>query len=166
MALMALLLDNDEKIKRLQMASDRLGGDAELGRQLGYKNGVFVGHMLRGYRPITEKTIQKLLTIRKVADLFSWNANAGFNTAENEPMPPGFAEATEFHMPEPDLEVGRIEIKSRSRFIRPQAMGGQVERRLTRFLAVLFQLPESERDSALVAATEVLLDRLPPPPSA
>lgn len=38
------------------------------------------------------------------------------------------------------------------------------ERRLTRFLAVLFQIPESERAQALVAATETLLDRLPQPP--
>jgi len=58
-----------------------------------------------------------------------------------------------------------IDVKARAPIIRPQAMGSQVERRLTRFLAVLFQLPEAERDSALVAATELLLDRLPPPPS-
>lgn len=133
---MALLFDNEEKIKRLQMASERLGGDAELGRQLGYKNGVFVGHMLRGYRPITEKTIQKLLTIRKVADLFSWDANAGFKTAENESM--------------------RNE---------PKPISSETERRLTRFLAVLYQLPEDRRASALLIATEVLLDHLPPPPT-
>ena len=53
-----------------------------------------------------------------------------------------------------------------AKIVRPQAMGEAVERRLTRFLAVLFQLPEAERDRALVAATEVLLDHLPPPPSA
>ncbi|WP_313075809.1 S24 family peptidase [Melaminivora sp.] len=34
------------------------GGNAPLGRRLGYKDGAFVGQMLRGERPITEKTIE------------------------------------------------------------------------------------------------------------
>lgn len=43
-------------------------------------------------------------------------------------------------------------------------MSAQTEHRLTRFLAVLYQLPEEVRESALSAAIEVLLDRLPQPP--
>jgi hypothetical protein len=117
------------------MASERVGGDAELGRLLGYRDGAFVGQMLRGDKPITEKTLQKLLAIRKVSDLFTFNANSGFRTAENEPN------------------------------IRPP-IGDAAERRLTRFLAVLYQLPEDQRATALSLATEVLLDHLPPPPTA
>jgi transcriptional regulator with XRE-family HTH domain len=49
--------------------------------------------------------------------------------------------------------------------VRPQAMGTETEQRLTRFLAVLYQIPESGRAAALVAVTELLLDHLPPPPS-
>lgn len=82
-------------------------------------------------------------------------------TGEGEMVP---TQATEADLVMPDGR--RIEVKARAPIIRPQPMGDGVERRLTRFLAVLFQLPEAERDRALVAATEVLLDHLPPPPSA
>lgn len=71
----ALLLSNKERIDRLKIACDRVGGKAALGRALGYKDGAFVGQMLRGDRPITEKTIAALLDIKKVADLFSLAAN-------------------------------------------------------------------------------------------
>lgn len=47
----------------------------------------------------------------------------------------------------------------------PQPMEPATEQRLTRLLAVLFQIPEAQRDAALRAATEVLLDHLPPPPT-
>lgn len=134
---MALLLNSDERIKRLKMASERVGGDAELGRMLGYKDGAFVGQMLRGDKPITEKTVKKLMEHRKISDLFAWNASAGFGTAENEPV----------QVPQ------------------PAPMGDMTERRLVRFLAVLYQLPEDRRMAALSEATEVLLDHLPPPPS-
>ena len=135
MVQMAQLLDDSERQKRLKMACDRMGGTAKLGRMLGYTSGSYVSQMISGERPITEKTIKALLDIPKVADLFSWNANTGFRTAENEPMPA------------------------------PQPIGGETERRLTRFLAVLYQLPEDQRASALLIATEVLLDHLPPPPT-
>jgi hypothetical protein len=132
MVLMALLLSDDDRIKRLRMASERVGGDAELGRMLGYKDGAFVGQMLRGDKPITEKTINKLLSIRKVSDLFVFDANTGFKTAHNESM--------------------------------PLPMSPETDKRLTRFLAVLYQLPEDKRALALIEATEALLDRLPAPP--
>lgn len=53
-----------------------------------------------------------------------------------------------------------------AKVIRQEAMTTDTERRLTRLMAVLFQIPESRREAALVAATETLLDHLPPPPSA
>lgn len=36
------------------------GNKAELGRALGYRDGAFVGQMLRGERPITEKTVDQI----------------------------------------------------------------------------------------------------------
>ena len=51
------------------------------------------------------------------------------------------------------------------RLARPGPMGPETDQRLTRFLAVLFQIPEGRRSAALAAATEVLLDHLPPPPT-
>jgi len=46
--------------KRLDAASEKAGGKAALGRLLGYKDGAFVGQMLRGERPVTEETVLKL----------------------------------------------------------------------------------------------------------
>lgn len=45
------------RIKRLADMVEREGGKAAAGRKLGYKDGAFVGQMLRGERPITEKTV-------------------------------------------------------------------------------------------------------------
>lgn len=42
---------------RLQALATKLGGNAALGRKLDYKDGAFVGQMIGGHRPITEKTI-------------------------------------------------------------------------------------------------------------
>lgn len=36
------------------------GNKAEFGRALGYRDGAFVGQMIRGERPITEKTIEQI----------------------------------------------------------------------------------------------------------
>lgn len=48
--------------KRLQDFVDQkfAGNKAALGRALGYRDGAFVGQMLRGERPITEKTIDQI----------------------------------------------------------------------------------------------------------
>lgn len=46
--------------ERLEAAAEKAGGKAALGRLLGYKDGAFVGQMLRGERPVTEETVLKL----------------------------------------------------------------------------------------------------------
>lgn len=84
------------------MASERVGGDKPLGKLLGYADGAFVGQMLKGNKAITEKTIQKLLTIRQVADLFAWNPYAGFATAENEPL------GTEYRPSHDAIQIGKV----------------------------------------------------------
>lgn len=45
---------------RLAAAAKKVGGKAELGRLLGYKDGAYVGQMLRGDRTISEKTVAEL----------------------------------------------------------------------------------------------------------
>lgn len=77
MAMLPLMFSAEERIKRLQLASERVGGDAALGRMLGYYDGAFVGAMLRGTRPISEKTIRKMLEIRSLADLWQFSAVGG-----------------------------------------------------------------------------------------
>lgn len=46
--------------QRLDELSKKFGGKAELGRALGYKDGAYVGQMIRGERVITEKTIEAI----------------------------------------------------------------------------------------------------------
>lgn len=52
------------RIERLAAASKKCGGDAELGRLIGHQSGAQIGHMLKGRRPVTEKTVKKIETLR------------------------------------------------------------------------------------------------------
>lgn len=63
--------DGSWRVERLAAASEKAGGDSELGRKIGHQNGAQVGHMLKGRRPITEKTIQKIEAIRGFEGWFS-----------------------------------------------------------------------------------------------
>lgn len=56
--------------------------------------------MIRAERPITEKTLIALSSIREISDLFSFSTMSGFTIAENDaqldpafPLPPTVAEA-------------------------------------------------------------------------
>lgn len=51
------------RIQRLEDLARREGGKAALGRKLGYKDGAFVGQMLRGERPVSEKTVHAVHSI-------------------------------------------------------------------------------------------------------
>lgn len=60
------------RIERLQAAIDKLdeGNLQAFGRRMGWKDGSYVGQMLRGSRPITEKLIQRIEEIRGMAGWF------------------------------------------------------------------------------------------------
>lgn len=62
---------NEKRIKLLIEASRLLGGNAGLGRKLGFKDGSFVGQMINGQRPVTEKTYRKLTEIPELRTLFT-----------------------------------------------------------------------------------------------
>jgi len=47
----------DWRRQRLHEMALREGGNLALGRKLGYTSGAFIGQMLRGERPISEKTV-------------------------------------------------------------------------------------------------------------
>lgn len=51
------------------------GNKAALGRALGYRDGAFVGQMLRGERPISEKTISQIHALPGGAGWFSDDGN-------------------------------------------------------------------------------------------
>ena len=53
---------------------EREGGKAPAGRKLGYKDGAFVGQMLRGERPITEKTV---LAVHALSGYAGWFNEGG-----------------------------------------------------------------------------------------
>lgn len=67
--LQLLALDADARRVVLQRASERMGGKSELGRALGYRDGAFVGQMIRGDRQITEKTLRALAELRSMHNL-------------------------------------------------------------------------------------------------
>lgn len=60
----------EERVERLAAAAKRMGGNAQLGRALGYQDGAFIGQMLRKERAISEKTLVALAKLRPVASLF------------------------------------------------------------------------------------------------
>lgn len=72
------------RIDLLRLAADRIGGNAALGRALGYRDGAFVGQMLRGDRPITEKTLRALSGIHSLSNLLTRPP-----TANTNPSPAG-----------------------------------------------------------------------------
>lgn len=79
--------------ERLLELAEKHGGNAALGRLLGYKDGAMVGQMLRGERPITEKTIAKAQTLPGSAGWFdrqpSWPppAPSAVNEAVTQYLP-------------------------------------------------------------------------------
>jgi len=68
---MAYAIDPTVRIQLLEEAAKRLRGKASLGRALGYLDGAYVGQMIRGERPVTEKTLEAMAGIRELQDLFS-----------------------------------------------------------------------------------------------
>jgi hypothetical protein len=69
----------DWRLKRLAALVDAEGGKAPLGRKLGYKDGAFVGQMLRGERPISEKTVDA------VHDMLGYSGWFDRDTASSPP---------------------------------------------------------------------------------
>lgn len=59
------------RIQRLAALANEEGGKAALGRRLGYKDGAFVGQMLRGERPVTEKTVNAIHALQGYANWFA-----------------------------------------------------------------------------------------------
>lgn len=81
-----------ERIALLEQAVTLVGGKASLGRALGYRDGAFVGQMLRGERPITEKTLGLMRSIHALGPLFSGQQATG---APPPSDPPSITQALE-----------------------------------------------------------------------
>lgn len=62
---------NDRIVKLQRLLDAHFNGKKdELGKFLGYKDGAFVRQMLSGSRPISEKTVDKINSIKKFKDWF------------------------------------------------------------------------------------------------
>lgn len=87
----------DYRKERLQALVDQKfdGSKAALGRALGYKDGAFVGQMLRGERPISEKTVDQVhgLTVGK-----DWFTGPVTHPAAQEPP-------AAYHVHSPDQAI-------------------------------------------------------------
>lgn len=78
--------------ERLAAAAEKVGGSANLGRLMGYKNGAHVGHMLSSRRPITEKTISIIEGIHGFAGWFG-------RAHDDQPGNTSSGEDTPIHIP-------------------------------------------------------------------
>lgn len=72
--------------RRLAAASEKAGGDANLGRLLGYKSGQQIGHMRHGRRPVTEDTIEKIESLHGYRGWFDQDQAQGSAPAPT-PLP-------------------------------------------------------------------------------
>ena len=77
------------RIERLAAMVEREGGKAPAGRKIGYKDGAFVGQMLRGERPITEKTVMAVHALSGYSGWFNERPEdlASHPTADLTPSP-------------------------------------------------------------------------------
>lgn len=72
----------------LETAVTKVGSKAALGRRLGYLDGAFVGQMLRGKRPITEKTMASLLALPGMSRLTEASASTDAPSSAQQVSPP------------------------------------------------------------------------------
>lgn len=70
--------------ERLSALAERVGGKAALGKLLGYQDGAFVGQMIKGHRPISEKTV---LAVHAKPGLSGWFSST---TIDGEPKRQAF----------------------------------------------------------------------------
>lgn len=77
---------SDERNERLTALVAEFGGKAALGRKLGYRDGAFVGQMLRRERAISEKTI---LLVHALPGLDGWfgRVTPGAESSPSLPAP-------------------------------------------------------------------------------
>ncbi|CAK7026712.1 S24 family peptidase [Saezia sanguinis] len=69
---------------RLSELAKKMGGNTALAKRLGYTNGSHIGNLLNGYRPITEKFIDKTESQLRIPGWFSEEVVdvQGFNPAQ------------------------------------------------------------------------------------
>lgn len=83
-----MIEDSDEwRKKRMQDLADLHGGNAQLGRALGYTSGAYVRQMISGERAISEKTVKKIHHLKGCAGWFGEPAKKTEKSAPPAPSP-------------------------------------------------------------------------------
>ena len=97
-----MMEDKDQwRRDRLALLATAKGGKAALGRMLGYKDGGFVGQMIDGHRPITEKTVSAAEKLPGAAHWFdspiptNMGADEGQNTVKMLSLPSATTDRTD-----------------------------------------------------------------------
>lgn len=107
---------NDFRRERLEALADHMGGRAALGRALGYKDGGYINHMVKGLRPITEKTIE---AAEKIPGAQGWFSDSLYQErALSKELVTAISKL-------PPHELRRIENLLRGMLDLPQLRGGQ-----------------------------------------
>ena len=75
--------------ERLTELARKKGGKAVLGRLLGFRDGAYIGQMIDGHRPITEKMIDKVQALHGLGNWFFKDANQHYPLVAREPWPIG-----------------------------------------------------------------------------
>lgn len=74
--------------KRLTDLAREKGGNASLGRLLGFNDGAYIGQMISGHRPITEKLIEKVHALHGLSGWFVRDPIVTVLTAQESSPPP------------------------------------------------------------------------------
>jgi hypothetical protein len=113
--------------KRLEEAATKAGGKAALGRLLGFKDGAFVGQMIRGERPVTEDTVANLEAKPGYRGWFSTTESAAGATlliAEDERTAAALVELVQFFRELPAYDQAALLQEAHDRAAR--AMGDRL----------------------------------------
>ena len=86
--------------KRLSDLADKYGGKKALGQALGYTDGAYVGQMIRGDRPITEKFLRQVE--QHIPALAGW-----FAARDLLDQSARYSRVSEVDAADPDLPRGR-----------------------------------------------------------
>lgn len=81
------------RVTRLRDAIDKLtdGNITAFGKRLGFRDGAYIGQMLRGDRPISEKTVRAIEALPGLAGWFSTDGQSDGAEADNTPNESDFA---------------------------------------------------------------------------
>lgn len=168
----AIVVAMDEKAiqawraKRLEAMVDREGGKAATGRKLGYRDGAFVGQMLRGERPITEKTVMFVHSLPGYAGWFDAPTGQapmhpgapGRSLANTEPAPT-LAQALEVVLDAMAQSTAKAELKQLLPML-VETNAAAYRARLGELLGQSLQKQPSIADKLLAIPSEVESPRL------